>query len=106
MKKIRKQRREEREKEKQLNIQTGLVEPPSSKVRLANMPRVYGADGVLDATAIELEVKKAQQERHAAHEDRNLARKLTTEERKSKKLKKMFDDASLDTHVQVRAPCF
>ena len=101
MKKIRKQRREEREKEKQINIQTGLMEPPKDKVRLVNMPRVYGADGVVDATAIEMEVQKAQREREAAHKDRNLARKLTTSERKAKKVKKMFDDSAVDTHVQV-----
>lgn len=101
MKKIRRQRREEREKEKQLNIQTGLMEPPKDKVRLSNMARVYGADGVIDATAIEMRVREAQAERAAAHEDRNLARKLTTEERKAKKLRRMFDDTTPDTHVQV-----
>jgi U4/U6 small nuclear ribonucleoprotein PRP3 len=101
MKKIRKQRREEREKEKQLNIQLGLMEPAKDKVRLSNMARVYGADGVTDATAIELKVRQAQAERQAAHDDRNLARKLTTEERKAKKLRKMFDDSAADVLVQV-----
>jgi pre-mRNA processing factor 3 (PRP3) len=105
MKKIRKQRREEREKEKQINIQTGLMEPPKDKVRLVNMPRVYGADGVVDATKIQMEVRAAQREREAAHADRNLARKLTTTERKAKKLRKMFDDSAVDTHVQVRMLC-
>ena len=65
------------------------------------MARVFGADGVLDATAIELRVRKAQEERHAAHEDRNAARKLTTAERKAKQLRKMFDDSACDVHVQV-----
>jgi U4/U6 small nuclear ribonucleoprotein PRP3 len=101
MKKIRKQRREEREKERQINIQTGLMEPPKDKVRLTNMPRVYGADGVVGATAIEMKVREAQQEREAAHADRNLARKLTTSERKEKKLRKLFDDSAAETHVQV-----
>jgi hypothetical protein len=101
MKKIRKQRREEREQEKQRNIQVGLLEPPKDKVRLSNMPRVYGADGVVDATAIEMKVREAQQEREAAHRDRNLARALTTEERRDKKLKRMFDDSAEDTQVQV-----
>ena len=44
------------------------------QVRLSNMARVFGADGVTDATAIEMRVRKAQEERHAAHEDRNAAR--------------------------------
>ena len=66
------------------------------------MARVFGADGVLDATAIELRVRKAQEERHAAHEDRNAARKLTTSERKAKQLRKMFDENACDVQVQVR----
>jgi U4/U6 small nuclear ribonucleoprotein PRP3 len=102
MKKIRKQRRQEREQEKQRNMQVGLLEPPPPKVRLKNMHRVYGADGVVDATAIELKVRQAQQEREAAHRDRNLANKLTTAERKEKKLRLMFDNDSPDTHVEVR----
>ena len=102
MKKIRKQRREEREQEKQRNIAVGLLEPPPPKVRLSNMPRVYGADGVIDATAIEMKVREAQREREAAHVDRNQARKLTTDERKAKKLQKMFDDSAAETHVEVR----
>lgn len=71
------------------------------QVRLSNMARVFGADGILDATAIEMRVRKAQQERHAAHEDRNAARKLTTSERKAKQLRKMFDEGACDVHVQV-----
>lgn len=101
-KKLRKQRREEREREKQQNIQLGLMEPPKDKVRLSNMARVYGAAGVVDATAIELKVRAAQEERQRAHEDRNAARKLTTAERKEKKMKKLFDDEAADTIVQAR----
>lgn len=100
-KKLRKQRREEREKEKQQNIQLGLMEPPKDKVRLSNMARVYGAAGVVDATAIELKVRAAQAERQRAHEDRNAARKLTTAERKEKKMKKLFDNEAADVIVQV-----
>jgi len=103
-KKLRKQRREEREKEKQQNIQLGLMEPPKDKVRLSNMARVYGAAGVVDATAIELKVRAAQAERQRAHEDRNAARKLTTAERKEKKMKKLFDNEAADIMVQVRSP--
>lgn len=102
-KKLRKQRREEREKEKQQNIQLGLLEPPKDKVRLSNMARVYGAAGVVDATAIEMKVRAAQEERQRAHEDRNAARKLTASERKEKKMKKLFDNDAADIIVQVRS---
>jgi U4/U6 small nuclear ribonucleoprotein PRP3 len=65
------------------------------------MARVFGADGVTDATAIEMRVKKAQMERQAAHDDRNAARKLLPSERKAKQLRKMFDEDACDVHVQV-----
>ena len=58
-KKMRRQRRELREKEKQRLIQEGLLEPAKPKVKLSNMHRVFGADGILDATAIEMEIRKA-----------------------------------------------
>lgn len=102
MAKIRRQRRQEREAEKQRNIQVGLLEPPAPKVRLRNMHRVYGADGVVDATAIELKVRTAQREREAAHRDRNLASQLTTSERKEKKLRRMFDGDAPDATVEAR----
>lgn len=57
--KMRRQRREAREKEKQLLIAQGLLEPAKPKVKLSNMHRVYGADGVLDATAIEMQIRAA-----------------------------------------------
>jgi hypothetical protein len=74
------------------------------QVRLSNMARVYGADGVTDATAIELRVRQAQAERQAAHDDRNLSRKLTSSERKAKRLRKLFNDTAADIHVQVCSP--
>lgn len=54
-----------------------------------------------DPTAIEAEVRKQMAERAAAHEDRNLARKLTPAERRDKKLRKLLDDTSLEAQVAV-----
>ena len=90
-KKLRTQQRQAREKEKQEMIKQGLLEPPKPKVKISNLMRVLGADTTQDAMKIEKEVRAQMDERQQAHEDRNLARKLTPAERRDKKLRKMFD---------------
>uniref|UniRef100_A0A7S3UEB9 Uncharacterized protein n=1 Tax=Picocystis salinarum TaxID=88271 RepID=A0A7S3UEB9_9CHLO len=102
MKKLRTQRRQAREKEKQALIAQGLLEPPKPKVKISNLMRVLGEEASMDPTAIEKEVRKQMEERQRAHEDRNLARQLTPAEKREKKLKKMFDsDVPNETHVAV-----
>ncbi|GMH37612.1 hypothetical protein BSKO_05485 [Bryopsis sp. KO-2023] len=101
MKKLRSQRRQQREKEKQELIRQGLLEPPKPKVKISNMMRVLAEEAAADPTAVEREVRKAMEERQQAHEDRNLARKLTPEERKEKKLRKLFDDGGVDFQTCV-----
>jgi hypothetical protein len=89
-KKLRTQRRNQREKERQEMVKQGLLEPPKPKVKISNLMRVLGEQAVMDPTQIEAEVRRQMKERQEAHEDRNLATKLTTEERREKKLKKLF----------------
>lgn len=101
-KKLRTQRRLAREMEKQEMIKQGLLEPPKPKVKISNLMRVLTESAVQDPTAIEKEVREQMAERAEAHEDRNLARQLTPAERKEKKLRKMFDDASGNTETHVR----
>jgi len=104
LRKLRTQRRQAREKEKQELIRQGLLEPPKPKVRIANLMRVLGAEATADPTAVEAEVRRQMAERTAAHDDRNLARKLLPSEKREKKLKKLFDDGAADggaTHVAV-----
>lgn len=91
LKKLRTQRRQAREQEKQELIRQGLLEPPKPKVKISNLMRVLGAEAAADPTAIEAEVRRQMAERAAAHEDRNEARKLTNEERKEKKKQKLMD---------------
>ena len=91
MKKLRTQRRQAREAEKQELIRQGLLEPPKPKVKISNLMRVLGQESTADPTAIELEVSRQMAERQAAHDDRNLARMLTPAERREKKLKKLLD---------------
>lgn len=99
--KIRKQRREEKEKEKQDLIRQGLLEPPPPKVKISNLMRVLGEEAVMDPTAIEQQVRDQMAERQQAHDDRNLARKLTPQERREKKLNKLVGDVAPETLVSV-----
>lgn len=62
-KKLRKQRREEREKEKQDLIRQGLLEAPPPKVKLSNMMRVLGNEAVADPSAVEAQVRSQMLER-------------------------------------------
>eukprot|EP00210_Caulerpa_lentillifera_P007310 g6987.t1 len=101
MRKLRTQRRQQREREKQELIKQGLLEPPKPKVKLSNMMRVLAEEAVTDPTSIEKEIRKQMIERQQAHEDRNLARKLTPAERKEKNLKKLFSKDNGDVNVCV-----
>lgn len=105
VKKLRTQRRTAREEEKQQLIRQGLLEPPKPKVKLSNLMRVLTADATADPTAIEQKVAKEMARRHAAHEDRNLARMLSPAERRQKKMKKLLDvlpgESLPEIHVAV-----
>lgn len=100
-KKIRRQNRADREKEKQDKIALGLLPPPEPKVKLSNMMRVLADQAVADPSAIERKVREQVAQREKNHEMRNLARKLTPEERREKKLRKIKEDAAGDIHVAV-----
>nr|CCA16522.1 U4/U6 small nuclear ribonucleoprotein Prp3 putative [Albugo laibachii Nc14] len=100
-KKIRRKNRAEREKEKQDKIALGLLPPPEPKVKLSNMMRVLSEQAVADPSAIEKKVRQQVAQREKNHEMRNLARKLTPEERREKKLRKIKQDAAGDIHVAL-----
>lgn len=71
------------------------------QVKISNLHRVLGLESAADPTAIEREVRKQMAERAAAHEDRNLARKLTPAEAREKKMRQMFDDSAVETLTVV-----
>ncbi|XP_041356451.1 U4/U6 small nuclear ribonucleoprotein Prp3-like [Gigantopelta aegis] len=100
-KKLRRQNRQEAEKEIQEKIRIGLLPPPEPKVRMANLMRVLGTEAVQDPTKIEAHVRAQMAKRQKAHEEANAARKLTTEQRRDKKIKKIQEDTSLGVNVSV-----
>ncbi|XP_059476632.1 U4/U6 small nuclear ribonucleoprotein Prp3 isoform X2 [Neocloeon triangulifer] len=100
-KKIRRQNRREAWKEEQEKIRLGLEPAPEPKLRITNLMRVLGTEAVQDPTKIEAHVREQMAKRQKAHEDANAARKLTPEERRSKKIKKMKEDTTLGVQVAV-----
>ena len=100
-KKLRRQNRREAWKEKQEKIRLGLDPAPAPKVRISNLMRVLGVEAVQDPTKIEAHVRKQMALRLKTHQDANLSRKLTPEQRKEKKVKKLKEDTSLGVSVCV-----
>jgi len=100
-KKLRRQNRRETWKEEQEKIRLGLEPPPEPKLRISNLMRVLGTEAVQDPTKIEAHVRAQMAKRQKAHEDANASRKLTDEQRREKKIRRLQEDTSLGVHVTV-----
>ncbi|KAH0670304.1 hypothetical protein KY290_026764 [Solanum tuberosum] len=102
-KKMRTRRRMDQEREKQEMIRQGLLEPPKPKIKMSNLMRVLGSEATQDPTKLEKEIRSAAAEREQAHIDRNLSRKLTPDELREKKERRLFDDPTIapETIVSV-----
>lgn len=100
-KKLRRQNRRERWKDQQEQIRLGLIDPPEPKLRISNLMRVLGTEAVQDPTKIEAHVREQMAKRQKLHEDTNNARKLTAEQKREKKIRKIKEDVSLGVHVSV-----
>ncbi|KAL6070867.1 U4/U5/U6 small nuclear ribonucleoprotein prp3 [Balamuthia mandrillaris] len=100
-KKMVRRARAERLREQQEKVLLGLAAPPENRVRISNMMRVMGQEAVQDPTQVERKVREEMAKRLRNHEARNEARKLTPEQRKEKKRRKMQEDTSLCCHVAL-----
>uniref|UniRef100_A0A182JR22 Uncharacterized protein n=1 Tax=Anopheles christyi TaxID=43041 RepID=A0A182JR22_9DIPT len=99
--KLRRQNRREAWKEEQEKIRLGLEAPPEPKLRISNLMRVLGTEAVQDPTKIEAHVREQMVKRQKIHEEANAARKLTDDQRREKKIRKMKEDTTLGVHVAV-----
>lgn len=63
--------------------------------------RVLGNDAIQDPTKVEQHVRAQMAKRKREHELANAARKLTSEQRKDKKAKKLKEDVSSGVHVAI-----
>ncbi|NXF99490.1 PRPF3 protein, partial [Sakesphorus luctuosus] len=73
----------------------------SHSMRISNLMRVLGTEAVQDPTKVEAHVRAQMAKRQKAHEEANAARKLTAEQRKAKKVKKLKEDVSQGVHIAV-----
>lgn len=85
IKRQRKLRRAERQRELQDKQAMGLVPAPEPRLTMANFMQVIGDQAVLDPSKIEAVVAEKVAARRLKHEQANLARKLTPKERAEKK---------------------
>jgi U4/U6 small nuclear ribonucleoprotein PRP3 len=79
----------------------GLIPAPEPKFKLSNFMKVLGDQAVADPSKVELKVLQQMQQRVLNHEMRNQAAKLTPQERKEKKIKKIREDTSKCVSVAV-----
>ena len=100
-KKIRRQKRLEREKDKQDKIKLGLIQPPPPKLKLSNYMKILGDEAVADPTRVEREVQKQVADRLKAHKERNAKKKLTKEQKADKILRKLKRDSALECRVAI-----
>lgn len=100
-KKLRRQNRRETWKEEQEKIRLGLINPPEPKLRISNLMRVLGTEAVQDPTKMEAHVREQMAKRQKAHDEANEARKLTVEQRRDKKIRKIKEDVTLGVKVAV-----
>uniref|UniRef100_A0A915JLJ6 U4/U6 small nuclear ribonucleoprotein Prp3 n=1 Tax=Romanomermis culicivorax TaxID=13658 RepID=A0A915JLJ6_ROMCU len=100
-KKLRRQNRKEMQREKQEKYRLGLEPAPEPKVKISNLMRVLGTSAIQDPTKMEAHVREQMAKRLKKHEDDNLARKLTPEQRAAKKAKKFHDDNASGVQVSV-----
>uniref|UniRef100_UPI00358E9501 U4/U6 small nuclear ribonucleoprotein Prp3 isoform X2 n=1 Tax=Myxine glutinosa TaxID=7769 RepID=UPI00358E9501 len=100
-KKLRRQTRREAQKEIQEKVRLGLIPPPEPKVRISNLMRVLGTEAVQDPTKVEAHVRAQMAKRQRLHEEANAARKLSSEQRREKKMKKLKEDTSAGVYIAV-----
>ncbi|CAG9823250.1 unnamed protein product [Phaedon cochleariae] len=100
-KKLRRQNRREAWKEEQEKIRLGLEPPPEPKLRISNLMRALGTEAVQDPTKVEAHVREQMAKRQRAHEEANASRKLTADQKRDKKIKKLKEDTTLGAHVAV-----
>lgn len=100
-KKLRRQNRREAWKEEQEKIRLGLIDPPEPKLKISNLMRVLGNEAIQDPTKIEAHVREQMAKRQKEHEEANQSRKLTVEQKREKKVKKLKEDTSMGVQVSV-----
>lgn len=94
-KKLRRQNRRAIELEKQEKIKIGLIPKPEPKLKRSNIMYALGEEAIMNPTKAEQLVREQEEQRQQAHLEHNQANKLTLEEKRAKKLRKIQEDLSV-----------
>ncbi|KAI8844800.1 pre-mRNA processing factor 3-domain-containing protein [Chytridium lagenaria] len=101
-KKLRRQRRQEAQKETQDKIRLGLLPPEQPKLKISNLMRVLGTEAVQDPTKIEAIVRAQMKQRQLKQQKYLAENKLTKEQRRERKKLKLMEN----THVCLEVAVF
>eukprot|EP00814_Leptocylindrus_danicus_P019297 CAMPEP_0116013960 /NCGR_PEP_ID=MMETSP0321-20121206/6016_1 /TAXON_ID=163516 /ORGANISM="Leptocylindrus danicus var. danicus, Strain B650" /LENGTH=581 /DNA_ID=CAMNT_0003483567 /DNA_START=216 /DNA_END=1961 /DNA_ORIENTATION=+ len=103
LKRQRKLRRAEKQRDLQDQQALGLIPPPEPRLTMANFMQVLGDQAVIDPSKIEAVVAEKVAARRLKHEQMNLERKLTPKERAEKRRSKFAQE---DTSKGVSCALF
>ncbi|KAM3567783.1 hypothetical protein VYU27_010079, partial [Nannochloropsis oceanica] len=78
-----------------------LMPPPEPKMNLSNFMKVLANESIADPSAVTAKIQAQIREREKNHEMRNMARKLTPEERREKKRRKIINDMKKQLEVAL-----
>lgn len=101
LKRQRKLRRAEQQRELQDKQAAGLVPAPEPRLTLQNFIRVLGDQAYLDPSQMEQKVNEQIQARKMAHLERNEANKATKEQKAEKRARKLQEDVSDGVSVAI-----
>ncbi|KAH3661758.1 hypothetical protein OGAPHI_005936 [Ogataea philodendri] len=101
IKRLRKNDRMEKIKEKQDRMKLGLDPTPAPKVKLKNLMNVLTNDAIKNPTEVEARVRREIEERRLVHEATNLERKATKEDKAEKLARKHASDLEKGYYTAV-----
>lgn len=101
LKRQRKFRRQEKQRELQDLQAAGLVPAPEPRLTQKNFFKVLGDQAVLDPSQMEQKALQQMEARQRAHMERNEKNKLTKEQRAAKLAKKLQEDTTQAVHVAL-----
>ena len=77
-KRLSRNKRVEKEKDKQERIKLGLMEAPAPKIKMSNYTKIMAKDAIVDPSGTEIVAKAIVEHRFREHLQRNEERKLTS----------------------------
>lgn len=91
-KRLSRNKRLEKEKDKQERVKLGLMAAPLPKIKMSNYQKIMAKDAIADPSGTELIAKAIIQQRLETHLEQNESRKLTSQQKEAKMQRKHLSD--------------